>query len=378
MSTGELQSRCRPAQCTQIVPCQLQTRALWCGDHDLELIRLSSVFPATLDSQPLQMQKRISEMFAPLLAVVQQRDTEAQRLQTASERNEALNKQAADEQKAESKDCSWLLSPYFMLVSGLRPTLAWTIRHHPLAAPRVPRGCPPTKAEREGFERISFFRHSLHPSLCSGPRPFFFSLSPSSLRCLFLFRSLTTSSSSCRLSRPHLCFSLSSIYVSVFALSISLSTHLCLLFRPLSLNVISLILIVSVAVCLSSLSSVCRPLFSLLSVSPLSLSVLCRSFSRFSFVVSDHFLPPSISLLLPLSYFSSTPPPFLIFICSYLLCPSIFSFLLHLLAIFSSRGLSLSLPTSLKYHSSRKRPTCSRGYLRSPCSPTSLLLSMGM
>ena len=89
------------------MPGQWQTRALWCGDHDPEIIRLSSVFPATLDGQPLQMQKRISEMFAPLLAVVQQRDTEAQRLQTAGERNEALNKQAADEQKSESKDCSF-------------------------------------------------------------------------------------------------------------------------------------------------------------------------------------------------------------------------------------------------------------------------------
>ncbi len=89
------------------MPCQWQTRALWCGDHDLEIIRLSSMFPATLDGQPVQMQKRISEMFAPLLAVVQQRDTEAHRLQTAGERNAALNKQAADEQKAESKDCSF-------------------------------------------------------------------------------------------------------------------------------------------------------------------------------------------------------------------------------------------------------------------------------
>ena len=89
------------------MPCQWQTRSLWCGDYDLEIVRLSTVFPATLDGQPLQMQKRITEMFAPLLAVVQQRDTEAQRLQTAGERNEALNKQAADEQKAESKDCSF-------------------------------------------------------------------------------------------------------------------------------------------------------------------------------------------------------------------------------------------------------------------------------
>ena len=62
---------------------------------------------ATLDAQPLHMQKRVQEMFGPLLAAVQQRDTEAQRLQTAGERNKALNKQAADEQKAESKDCSF-------------------------------------------------------------------------------------------------------------------------------------------------------------------------------------------------------------------------------------------------------------------------------
>ncbi len=55
----------------------------------------------------LFQQKRITEILAPLLAVVQQRDTEAQRLQTAGERSEALNKQAADEQKAESKDCSF-------------------------------------------------------------------------------------------------------------------------------------------------------------------------------------------------------------------------------------------------------------------------------
>ena len=52
------------------------------------------------------MQKRIGETFAPLLAVVQQRDTEAQRLQTATERQDDLNKEAAAEQKAESKACS--------------------------------------------------------------------------------------------------------------------------------------------------------------------------------------------------------------------------------------------------------------------------------
>ena len=67
------------------------------------LVRTCS--PQTLDAQPVQMQRRITEMVVPLLAAVQQRDTEAQRLQTAGDRNEALHKQAADEQKAESKDC---------------------------------------------------------------------------------------------------------------------------------------------------------------------------------------------------------------------------------------------------------------------------------
>ena len=89
------------------MPCQWQTRSLWSGEYDLEILRMSNLFPATLDAQPLNMQKRIQEMFGPLLSAVQQRDTEAQRLQTAGERNEALNKQAADEQKAESKDCSF-------------------------------------------------------------------------------------------------------------------------------------------------------------------------------------------------------------------------------------------------------------------------------
>ena len=174
-----------------------------------------------------------------------------------------------------------------------------------------------------------------------------------------------------------MCFSLSSIYVSVFALSISLSTHLCLLFRPLSLNVISLILIVSVAVCLSSLSSValCSP--SSPSLLSLSLFSVAPSLASLLLFLTTFCLHPYLSFFL---YLISRPlllPSLYLYVLIYYVLPY-FSFLLHLLAIFSSRGLSLSLPTSLKYHSSRKRPTCSRGYLRSPCSPTSLLLSMGM
>ena len=323
MSTGELQSRCRPAQCTQIVPCQLQTRALWCGDHDLELIRLSSVFPATLDSQPLQMQKRISEMFAPLLAVVQQRDTEAQRLQTASERNEALNKQAADEQKAESKDCSWLLSPYFMLVSGLRPThTRLDNQATPTCSPKSPKRLP-TQSGARGICK-NFILSSLPPSLALLRASSFLFLALPLLSTLSVSVSLshhlkqflsTLSPTSVFLPLLHLCFCLRSLDIAF---------HSSLFVVPPSLTQCYISHSYCLCCCLSFLPLLCRPLFSLLSVSPLSLSVLCRSFSRFSFVVSDHFLPPSISLLLPLSYFSSTPPPFLIFICSYLLCPSIF------------------------------------------------------
>ena len=81
-------------------------RSIWAGDHDGEILRLSTTFPAALDSQPLQMQRRIGEMFTPLLTAMQQRDTEAQRLQTSAEKQEAIEKQRAEELKAESKDCA--------------------------------------------------------------------------------------------------------------------------------------------------------------------------------------------------------------------------------------------------------------------------------
>ena len=269
-----------------------------------------------------------------------------------------------------------MLSPYFALVIGLRQTLARTIWQHPLAAPRVPRGCSP-KGEREGFGIISLFRHSLHPSLCSGPRPFFFSLSPSSLRCLFLSRSLPTSSSSCRLSRPHLFLPL--LHLCFCLRSLDIAFHSSLFVVPPSLTQCYISPSYCLSCCLSFLPLLCRPLFSLLSVSPLSLSLfsLAPSLASLLLLLTTFCLHPSLSFFL---YLISRPlllPSLYLYVLICYVLPY-FSFLLHLLAIFSSRGLSLSLPTSLKYHSSRKRPTCSRGHLRSPCSPTSLLLSMGM
>ena len=200
-----------------------------------------------------------------------------------------------------------------MLVSGLCQRLARTICQHPLAAPRVPRGCSP-KGEREEFGRISLFRHSL---------------TPSSLRFLVLSRSLPTSIAVPVDSLAHICFSLSSIYCYVFALSISLSTHLCVLFRPLSLNDLSLLLLVSLAVCLSPLSSV--TLCSLSSPSLLSLSLSLSSLapllllSTLCFPPSSFLSAPSIALVPPLSSSSSTPSLF-VFIFSYFSPPPLSHF----------------------------------------------------
>ena len=114
-----------------------------------------------------------------------------------------------------------------------------------------------------------------------------------------------------------------------------------------------------------------------LRLSSLSLFSLAPSLASLLLLLTTFCLHPSLSFFL---YLISRPlllPSLYLYVLICYFLPS-FSFLLHLLALFSSRGLSLSLPTSLKHHSSRKRPTCSRGHLRSPCSPTILLLSMGM
>ena len=42
------------------------SRAVWSGEYDQELGKLSAALPATLDSQPFAMQKRLLESFGPL------------------------------------------------------------------------------------------------------------------------------------------------------------------------------------------------------------------------------------------------------------------------------------------------------------------------
>ena len=149
---------------------------------------MSNLFPATLDAQPLNMQKRIQEMFGPLLSAVQQRDTEAQRLQTAGERNDALNKQAAEEQKAE--DCSFCV-----------PTSSWLVSQWFAPETRPDSLSTPTYLQPQESEEVAHTKGSDNMDLQEFNS--FVTLSPSSsLRCLFLFRFLPTSSSSCRCSRP--------------------------------------------------------------------------------------------------------------------------------------------------------------------------------
>ena len=79
------------------------SRAVWSGEYDQELGKLSVALPATLDSQPFAMQKRLLESFGPLTHLLHVRDTAAQRLQTAGEKAEEL---AAQEAKGKATEVS--------------------------------------------------------------------------------------------------------------------------------------------------------------------------------------------------------------------------------------------------------------------------------
>ena len=73
--------------------------ALWSGEYDTELSKLSSLLPGTLDTQPSQFQRRVSEMFPPLLHLLQTKDTEAARLTSQSEREAEAEKQRKEEEE---------------------------------------------------------------------------------------------------------------------------------------------------------------------------------------------------------------------------------------------------------------------------------------
>ena len=77
--------------------------ALWTGEHDSEVTKLVSLLPAALDSQPTQMQRRISEIFPPILTVMQQKDSEAHQLTMTQQRKDELAKRKEDED-AKEKD----------------------------------------------------------------------------------------------------------------------------------------------------------------------------------------------------------------------------------------------------------------------------------
>ena len=194
---------------------------------------MSNVFPPTHDAQPLLMQKRIQEMFGPLLSAVQQRDTEAQRLQTAGERNDALNKQAAEEQKAE--DCSLCV-----------PTSSWLLVSQRFAPETRPDSLStPTYLQPQESEEVAHTKGSDNMDLQEFNS--FVTLSPSSsLRCLFLFRFLPTSSGSCRCSRPN-----------VFLPPLHRSPSALSPLRLFSLSLSSLSLLLSLSLSLSPLPYSC-------------------------------------------------------------------------------------------------------------------------
>ena len=78
--------------------------ALWTGEHDVEINKLASLLPAALDSQPSQMQRRISEVFPPILTVMQQKDSEAHQLTMQQKRKEELAKRKEEEEEKTKQD----------------------------------------------------------------------------------------------------------------------------------------------------------------------------------------------------------------------------------------------------------------------------------
>ena len=61
-------------------------RSVWTGEYDADILKLSTLFPSSLDTQPVQFQNKILELFHPILTLVQQKETEASRLQSAAEK----------------------------------------------------------------------------------------------------------------------------------------------------------------------------------------------------------------------------------------------------------------------------------------------------
>ena len=97
-------------------------RAIWVGEHDLEVLRMCTLFPATFDGQPQQMQKRVAELFPPILTLLQQKETDASRLQTAAENN-ADSAAAEDEQTSAATDSTQSLQSVSLTVMSPRTPL---------------------------------------------------------------------------------------------------------------------------------------------------------------------------------------------------------------------------------------------------------------
>ena len=58
-----------------------RNKAIWAGDHDADIAKISSLLPSNLDGQIPHMQARVKELFPPLQQLVHARQTEAYRLQ---------------------------------------------------------------------------------------------------------------------------------------------------------------------------------------------------------------------------------------------------------------------------------------------------------
>ena len=78
---------------------EILRRAIWLGDHDLEITKLCSALPSQLDATIEEFRSRLSEQFSPFSHLKFTLQSEAQRLLTEQEKVDAAAQALAKEEK---------------------------------------------------------------------------------------------------------------------------------------------------------------------------------------------------------------------------------------------------------------------------------------
>lgn len=125
-------------------------RAIWVGEHDLEVLRLSTLFPATPSSS------------SPILTLMQQKVSEAARLQSAAEKNTDAAVAEAEKTAAAKDFTQSLQSLHSVVVDG-------DVTQKPLCRPRCSRHEVLARGPQQGREELArcFFGRAVVCGCCT-------------------------------------------------------------------------------------------------------------------------------------------------------------------------------------------------------------------